>query len=92
MARANGEYSGQGPEPMFVPAATCSLVAIPLFLGAVCSGNPYLLIGAGVVWGAGICFWNENGRCGGGTPWPTSWGDLVEMINGYGKLRNRTRL
>lgn len=91
MAHRKGEYSGQGPEPLFIPAAVCSLAAIPLFIGAVCSGNFNLLAGSGIIWGAGIFFWRENGKLGGGTPWPTSVRDFVNMVNGYHELSNRKR-
>jgi hypothetical protein len=63
-----GKERGGGPEPLFLPAAFCSLVAIPLTVAWGCSERPEAFLAAAFMWGASIYLWKENARLSGGKP------------------------
>lgn len=75
------EISSNGPEPYFLPAAFCSVLAPILLATAAASNNRELAFLSVFIWGASLALWQANGKAGGGTPWPRSMEELVEMAN-----------
>lgn len=70
-------------EPLFLPAAICTLAAFFPFILFLLTEKSTILIATGFLWGAGIGLWAENGKRSGNYPWPKSINEYKQMTQAF---------